>query len=120
MKLLWLGYLVYSLGNCAMKLCIETGITSSKASSDQLDRACLCTVQGLVRGNNSGQGPGRGPDIQHGPWCRGPVATSPPTGPPRTDRLTHASHTTATRHAAGPSRAPTDHTPPPRGLFPYM
>jgi hypothetical protein len=23
MKLLWLGYLVYSLGNCAMKLCIE-------------------------------------------------------------------------------------------------
>jgi len=24
MKLLWLGYLVYSLGNCVMKLCIET------------------------------------------------------------------------------------------------
>jgi len=23
MKLLWLGYLVYSFGNCAMKLCIE-------------------------------------------------------------------------------------------------
>ena len=27
MKLLWLGYLVYSLGNCVMKLCIETGLT---------------------------------------------------------------------------------------------
>jgi len=27
MKLMWLGYLVYSLGNCAMKLCIETGLT---------------------------------------------------------------------------------------------
>ena len=26
MKLLWLGYLVYSLGNCAMKLCIETDL----------------------------------------------------------------------------------------------
>ena len=26
MKLLWFGYLVYSLGNCAMKLCIETGL----------------------------------------------------------------------------------------------
>jgi hypothetical protein len=26
MKLLWLGYLVYSLGNYAMKLCIETGL----------------------------------------------------------------------------------------------
>ena len=25
MKLLWLGYLVYSLGNCVIKLCIETG-----------------------------------------------------------------------------------------------
>jgi len=28
MKLLWLGYLVYSLDNCVMKLCIETGLTS--------------------------------------------------------------------------------------------
>jgi len=27
MKLLWFGYLVYSLGNCVMKLCIETGLT---------------------------------------------------------------------------------------------
>jgi len=26
MKLKWLGYLVYSLGNCTMKLCIETGV----------------------------------------------------------------------------------------------
>jgi len=28
MKLMWLGYLVYSLGNCAMKLYIETGLGS--------------------------------------------------------------------------------------------
>jgi len=26
-KLMWLGYLVYSLGNCVMKLCIETDLT---------------------------------------------------------------------------------------------
>jgi len=26
MKLMWLGYLVYSLGNHAIKLCIETGL----------------------------------------------------------------------------------------------
>jgi len=26
MKLMWLGYLVYSLGNWAMKLCIETNL----------------------------------------------------------------------------------------------
>jgi len=26
MKLIWLSYLVYSLGNCVMKLCIETGL----------------------------------------------------------------------------------------------
>ena len=26
MKLMWLGYLVYRLGNCVMKLCIETGL----------------------------------------------------------------------------------------------
>jgi len=25
MKLLWLDYLVYSLDNCVMKLCIKTG-----------------------------------------------------------------------------------------------
>jgi len=24
---MWLGYLVYSLGNCAMKLCIETSLS---------------------------------------------------------------------------------------------
>jgi len=28
MKLMWLGYLVYSLGNCAMKLYIETSLRS--------------------------------------------------------------------------------------------
>jgi len=33
MKLMWLGYLVYSLGNCAMKLCIETGLRSSQLGS---------------------------------------------------------------------------------------
>jgi len=27
MKLLWLGYLVYNIGNCVMKLCIETGLS---------------------------------------------------------------------------------------------
>ena len=27
MKIVWLGYLVYSLDNCAMKLCIETDLT---------------------------------------------------------------------------------------------
>jgi len=27
MKLTWLGYLVCSLGNCAMKLCIETDLS---------------------------------------------------------------------------------------------
>jgi hypothetical protein len=26
MKLIWLGYLVYSFVNCAMKLCIETDL----------------------------------------------------------------------------------------------
>jgi len=26
MKLIWLGYLVYSLSNCAIKLCIEIGL----------------------------------------------------------------------------------------------
>ena len=27
MKLKWLDYLVYSLGNCTMKLCTETGLS---------------------------------------------------------------------------------------------
>jgi len=26
MKLMWLGYLVYNLGNCVIKLCIETDL----------------------------------------------------------------------------------------------
>ena len=30
MKLLWLGYIVYSLGNCAIKLYIETGLKGPK------------------------------------------------------------------------------------------
>jgi hypothetical protein len=29
MKLMWLGYLVYSLNNCTMKLYIETGLRLS-------------------------------------------------------------------------------------------
>ena len=29
MKLIWLGYLVYSLGNCVMKLCIEAGLSAA-------------------------------------------------------------------------------------------
>ena len=29
MRLIWLGYLIYSLGNCIMKLCIETGLRLS-------------------------------------------------------------------------------------------
>jgi len=29
MKLMWLDYLVYSLGNCAMNVCIETGLRAS-------------------------------------------------------------------------------------------
>jgi len=32
MKLLWLGYLVYYHGNCVMKLCIETGLTTLRAA----------------------------------------------------------------------------------------
>ena len=31
MKLLWLGYLVYSLGNCAIKLYIETDLIDNKS-----------------------------------------------------------------------------------------
>ena len=34
MKLLWLGYLVYSLGNCVMKLCIETGLKHARNHCD--------------------------------------------------------------------------------------
>ena len=36
MKLLWLGYLVYSFGNCAMKLCIETGLNMPSCSGRNL------------------------------------------------------------------------------------
>ena len=32
MKLIWLGYLVYSLGNCVMKLYIETDLIYSKVN----------------------------------------------------------------------------------------
>jgi len=41
MKLLWLGYLVYCLGNFAMKLCIETGLSS---------RSSIVVVVALVVG----------------------------------------------------------------------
>ena len=30
MKLMWLGNLVYSLGNCAMELYIETGLINQQ------------------------------------------------------------------------------------------
>jgi len=36
MKLLWLGYLVYSFGNCAIKLCIETDIRISNSPTKQI------------------------------------------------------------------------------------
>ena len=35
MKLLWLGYLVYSLGNCAIKLCIEIGLNNRERSEEE-------------------------------------------------------------------------------------
>ena len=31
MELIWLGYIVYSLGNCVMKLCIETDLTGASS-----------------------------------------------------------------------------------------
>jgi len=37
MKLLWLGYLVYSLGNCAIKLWIETEKLYLGAISSSVD-----------------------------------------------------------------------------------
>ena len=39
MKLMWLGYLIYSLGNCTMKLCIETGLITSLYSTPLQDQA---------------------------------------------------------------------------------
>jgi len=39
-KLLWLGYLVYSLGNCVMKLCIDTGLISASIDAQQM-YACM-------------------------------------------------------------------------------
>ena len=35
MKLMSLGYLVYSLGNCAMRLCIETGLNEGVSSDER-------------------------------------------------------------------------------------
>jgi hypothetical protein len=37
MKLMWLGYLVYSLDNHAMKLCIETGLINIKGAINYMD-----------------------------------------------------------------------------------
>jgi len=37
MKLIWPGYLVYSLGNCAMKLCIETGLKTPMHCFQNID-----------------------------------------------------------------------------------
>ena len=49
MKLLWLGYLVYSLGNCVMKLCIETGLID-RLTSSKFDAAIYRGVPSLNDG----------------------------------------------------------------------
>jgi len=45
MKLLWLGYLVYSLDNCVMKLCIETDLNLHQkiifSILSRMPRVCL-------------------------------------------------------------------------------
>jgi hypothetical protein len=54
MKLLWFGYLVYSLGNCAMKLCTETGLMCVHCACGFFSRRarlfldCNCKVQKTV------------------------------------------------------------------------
>jgi hypothetical protein len=49
-KLLRLGYLVYSLGNCAMKLCIETGLMLRSNTG-----AALSLLPGPLGVNRQGQ-----------------------------------------------------------------
>jgi len=44
MKLMWLGYLIYSLGNCAMKLCIEIETDLITAVNGQQKKTILPTV----------------------------------------------------------------------------
>ena len=41
MKLMWLGYLVYSLSNCATKLCIETGLTVGSLTTFKTPHLCF-------------------------------------------------------------------------------
>jgi len=35
MKLMWLGYLVYNISNCVMKLCIETDLRGEDKWGEQ-------------------------------------------------------------------------------------
>jgi len=42
MKLIWLGYLVYSLGNCTIKLCIETGLRGSSEKQERSGGQAEC------------------------------------------------------------------------------
>ena len=44
MKLIWLRYLVYSLGNCAMKLCIETGFSWDSDDTFCILQSIYCIV----------------------------------------------------------------------------
>ena len=50
MKLMWLGYLVYSLVNIVIKLCIETGLSySMHISRDLMCWRILKTLQKKIR-----------------------------------------------------------------------
>ena len=53
MKFLWLGYLVYSLGNCVIKLCIETGLSISLVSCESNSNSFVNTFDILVFCQNS-------------------------------------------------------------------
>ena len=53
MKFLWLGYLVYSLGNCVIKLCIETGLSISLVSCESNSNSFANTFDILVFCQNS-------------------------------------------------------------------
>jgi len=47
-KLIWLGYLVYSLGNCTIKLYIETGLIETVYMTDCANKASLRKYYGVV------------------------------------------------------------------------
>jgi len=48
MKLIWLGYLVYSLGNGAIKLYIETGLIEMVYMTDCANKVSLRKYYGVV------------------------------------------------------------------------